>query len=61
MGRIKRTYPRPEALGHVPIFKGRVLFLSPSQAIRYHLHRAEPLVWLCLFVAVIGACVAVGF
>lgn len=60
MGRIGRSYPRPVASGQAPIIKGRVLFLSPLQAIRYHLHRAEPLLWLFLLVGLIGASVAVG-
>jgi hypothetical protein len=60
MGRIGRSYSRPQA-GQVPIVKGRVLFLSPREAIRHHLRRAEPLIWLFLVIGLIGASVAVGF
>jgi hypothetical protein len=59
MGRIGRTYPRPYA-GEMPIVRGRVLFLSPTEAIRHHLQRAEPLAWLFLIVALFGASVAIG-
>jgi len=59
MGRIGRSYPRAQA-GQAPIFKGRVLFLSPKEALRYHLRRAEPLAWLFLIIGLIGASVAVG-
>jgi len=37
MGRIGKTYPRPLSSGQAPIVKGRVLFLAPKEAMRYHL------------------------
>jgi hypothetical protein len=57
MGRIGRTYPRPRTAAKVAIPKGRVLFLSPLGALRYRLHRAQPLVWLCLLIGLVGASV----
>jgi hypothetical protein len=53
MGRIGRTYPRPATAAKVTIPKGRVLFLSPLGALRYRLQRAQPLVWLCLIIALV--------
>src|SRR4051812_14881433 len=61
MGRIGRTYPRPQSCAEVAIPKDRVLFLSPLRAVCYQLHRAQPLVWLSLLIGLIVACVAAGF
>ena len=60
MGRIGNSYPRPLASGQAPIVKGRVLFLAPKEAIRYHLLRAEPILWLFVIVGLIGGAVALG-
>jgi hypothetical protein len=60
MGRIGRTYPRPDPSGQHPIVKGRVLFLKPKEAMRYHLLRAEPLLWLLAIAGLIGGAVALG-
>lgn len=61
MGRIGRTYPRAPELRQAPISKGRVLFLSPTHALRYRLHRTQTLVWLCLIIGIIGASVTASF
>ena len=60
MGRIGKSYPRPLASGQAPIVKGRMLFLAPKEAIRYHLLRAEPILWLFVIVGLIGGAVALG-
>jgi hypothetical protein len=61
MGRIGKSYPRPLASsGQAPIVKGRVLFLKPKEALRYHLLRAEPIIWLFVVVALIGGAIALG-
>ena len=60
MGRIGKTYSRPDVSAKVPIVKGRVLFLSRAAAIRHRLRRAEPLAWFCLLVGLVGALAAVG-
>jgi hypothetical protein len=59
MGRIGKTYPRSQA-GEMPIIKGRLLFLSPREAIRHQLRRAEPLVWVFLIIGLIGAFATLG-
>jgi hypothetical protein len=61
MGRIGRSYPRPLSSGQAPIVKGRVLFLRPKEALRYHLLRAEPLIWLLVIASLVGGAVALGF
>ena len=61
MGRIGRSYPRPLSSGQAPIVKGRVLFLKPKEALRYHLLRAEPLIWLLVIASLVGGAVALGF
>jgi len=60
MGRIGKTYPRPLSSGQVPIVKGRVLFLAPKEAMRYHLLRAEPLLWIVAIAGLIGGAFALG-
>jgi hypothetical protein len=57
---IERDCSPPQA-EQAPIVKGRVLFLSPREAIRHHLRRAEPLIWLFLMLGLIGASFAAGF
>jgi len=60
MGRIGKSYPRPLSSGQAPIVKGRVLFLAPKEALRYHLLRAEPIIWFFVIVGLIGGAVALG-
>lgn len=60
MGRIGKSYPRPLSSGQAPIVKGRVLFLAPKEAMRYHLLRAEPILWLFVIAGLIGGAVALG-
>ena len=60
MGRIGKTYPRPLVSSQAPIVKGRVLFLAPKEALRYHLLRAEPILWLFVVAGLIGGAVALG-
>jgi len=61
MGRIGKSYPRPLVSGQAPIVKGRVLFLERKEALRYHLLRAEPVIWFCVIAGLIGGAVALGF
>ena len=60
MGRIGKTYPRPQPSSQAPIVKGRVLFLRPKEAFRYHLLRAEPILWLVVIAGLVGGAVALG-
>jgi hypothetical protein len=59
MGRVGKTYPRSQP-SEMPIVKGRLLFLSPKEAMRHHLRRAEPLAWLLLIAGLVGASLAAG-
>jgi hypothetical protein len=50
MGRIGRTYPRPGTWENAAMPKRPVLFLAQLTALRHRLHRARPVVWLCLLI-----------
>ena len=58
MQRIGKSDPRPLSSGQAPIVKGRVLFLAPKEALRYHLLRAEPLIWFLVLAVLIGGALA---